>query len=653
MLDFLKNIQVPVFIGCGIVCFMLAFFILIIKFHSVNKKKALMRIQLTVAVHMIAEACAYIYDGDSSPAGYWVVRISNFLVYICLLGSMFFLASYITTLFMEGGKFEKLPKRLSLGLVLPTVGMSLVVLSQFFGFYYYFDENNFYHRGPLFAIGFIFPLCISLMLFQFVLQHRKIIHRRLVYSLIIFSVLPIVAASVQIFLYGLSLLDFAIWQSAVTMYWFALMDQNEELVAAASTELATGLPNTFGFVYEVEQIKNSQDITKYDGYYMDIVRMSHLNNKYGKRLGDRIIIDYARYIRNSIDKDEIVARLGGNYFTALIKRENAERFLKLLADVPVEVELGDKKETAHIATSAGIYQITNKNVVSEQIITNCSIALSYAKNEAHKPYVYLDEHLEKEFDRVRMLEENSRKALGKKEFEPFYQPKVDSKTGMLCGAEALARWRSEGKLVSPGEFIPVMEKNSSICDLDFYMLETVCKDIKEWLVKGAKPVTISVNFSRRNLGNPILAEAISKVVEKYEIPKDLIQIEITETLDEYPMSYLSGVVDALHRYGMTAAIDDFGTGSSSIKLLKDVNFDVLKIDKSFVDYETYKDKALLKDIISMAKSREISVVAEGVEKLAQVDELAAMGCYMIQGYVFDRPLEKTEFEKRLENKKYT
>lgn len=197
-----------------------------------------------------------------------------------------------------------------------------------------------------------------------------------------------------------------------------------------------------------------------------------------------------------------------------------------------------------------------------------------------------------------------------------------------------------------------MEKNGSVCELDFYILNRVCQDIKKWREDGIEPVTVSVNFSRRNLGNASLAEDISKTIEKYDIPKKYIQIEVTETIDEYPMSCLTHMVEKLQEYGITVAIDDFGTGSSSIKLLKDVKFDELKIDKSFVDYDNEKDKELLGDIIRMAKNRNISVIAEGVEEMRQVEALSTMECYAIQGYVFDKPLEKSEFDKKLINKQY-
>ena len=652
MLEFFIQYQNEILFGCGIVNLMLAFFVLVIKFHSIRKKLALLKIELSVAVLTICVSLAFHFDGYQGTMAYWVLRVSNCATYLALLCSLYFVCEYVTALFMETGKFAKLPKRLLLGFIIPAVGMSLVLLNLATEMYYKIGADNVYVRGPLFWLSFVFPFVTIFLLFSFTLQYRKYIKRDLRASLVFFSVLPMVAGIVQLISYGYPLTEFASWIASVTLFWFALSGQNDELSIAANTDLVTGLVNTYGFIYEAERIINYHNITEYTAFYFDISRMSYINNKYGKNAGDEIILKYSHNFKAELEKDEILGRLGGNFFIALIRNTNVEKFLNMLRDMPVEIDFEGHKEVVHLSSVAGVYEIKKKNIAGAQLITNTSIAVNYAKNVVHKPYVFLDEELMKEFDHIRTMEEKCRKGLANDEFEPFYQPKVNTRDNTLCGAEALARWRNNGKLVPPYEFISVMEKNGTICDLDFYILERVCKDIKDWIERGLDPVRVSVNFSRKNLGNPILSEAISKVVEKYDIPKELVQIEVTETIDEFPMSYLIGVVEALQRYGMTVAIDDFGTGSSSIRMLKDVKFDILKIDKSFVDYSNDKDKTLLSDIINMARNREISVIAEGVEENDQVEALKDMSCFAIQGYVFDKPLDKAEYEKRLMSRNY-
>lgn len=652
MIHFLVHYQVYILLSCAFSSLLLAIFTMIIKFHSLKSKLALTKFNVGMSILLFTDACLYMFKGQRNPYAYWGARVSAFFLYICTAAIIYFLCQYITTTFMESGKFERPPKRLLLGFILPSMAMTIVVISQFTGITYYFDENNILIHGKLYPVSFVLLFASVIFLMTFVGQYRTIIKKRLFSSFLTFSILPMASAVAQQFMTGVSLMNLTIWITSVILFACVLSAQNDELAKAANTDFVTGFPNTFGYFRALEKKVIFGDSVQYNSYYFDIVRMSHINNKYGNKIGDYVIIQYANNIKASLDDGEVIGRLGGNFFVALIKKTNTEKFLDMLMDVPVEFEFMGKNETVHIAAIAGGYKIGIKDKIPEHIISYTATALSYAKNVAHKPFVFLDEELEKKIEHERTVEIETRAALDKGEFEPFFQPKVNTKDNTLCGAEALIRWRKDGKLIPPMEFIPIMERNTTICELDFYNLEYVCKNIKEWISKGIKPVPVSVNFSRKNLGNPILAEAISKVVEKYDIPKDLIQIEITETLDEFPMSYLVGVVEALQRYGHTVAIDDFGTGSSSINLLMAVKFDVLKIDKSFVDYKSQKDKKILEDIIHMADDIGISVIAEGVEDMKRVEELKDMNCFAVQGYVFDRPLEKSEFEKKLINTKY-
>lgn len=652
-MGYLISHQSDILIACGLASIFLGFFVMVMKFKSIRKKQSLIMVEMCVGLLMLADEAALVFNGNASTVGYWGVRISNFLVFFFTIVNVIFLCGYVTNVFMETGEFEKPPKRLKLGFMLSTIGAVLVVISVFTGMYYTFDANNVYQRGPLFIVSCLLAFSILLIIFSFVIQYRKLVRRGIFLAICSFTLLPVLAGVVQMFWNDLYLIDYASWFAAVAIFWFALLDQNDELTKAAFTEVGTGLPNADGYQYEVNYIIEYGDITQYTAFYFDIIRMSHVNNKYGKRIGDLVIKLYAENVKKFLDEDEILGRLGGNYFVSLIKNEHVDAFLQLISDVPVAIEFEGAKETLHVAAVAGAYRIHTKNLVAAQILSNTSMAVAYAKNTAHKQVVFIDEALEEELSKIRETEVNTRRGLRNEEFEAFYQPKVDTSTMTLCGAEALVRWRKNGNLVSPAQFIPIMERNDSICNLDFYVLEHVCKDIKGWIEQGMEPVPVSVNFSRRNLGNPILSEAISKVVERYEIPKRLIQIEVTETLDEYPMSYLVGVVEAAQRYGMTVAIDDFGMGSSSINLLKMVKFDILKIDKSFVDYKNEQEKQLLRDMLQMISHIGIDVIAEGVESRELAEELREMGCAKIQGYAFDKPLEKIEFEKRLQAKKYT
>lgn len=653
MIDYVREIQPQLLFSMGAICLLLAAFIGVMQYGSIRKKIAFIMVELCVAVLIISDGLSYIYAGDTRPIGYYMVRITNLLVFYFVLIGIAAVCNYIACLYMETGKFDKLPMGLRLGYIIPIAGIIMLTVVQFWGGYCYFDEANTYVRGPLFALSFIAPSLSFIVLVYFLIRHRGYIGKELYIGSLLFCTMPMVAGILQIIFYGYSLINFANGIGALILFWLALNHQNKELTKAAYTEIRSGLPNTAGFMYGVERkIRNREDMTEYSGYYFDIVRMGNYNNKYGKEVGDKIILQYIYKIRDAADKDEIVGRLGGNFFVALIKKENKEKFLDLFADTIVQVEFEGEMIDVHVSSVVGVYDIPNNRLSSVDLMNKISAANLHAKHVVHKPVVHMNQQLEDEIRNKKMMQSRTRQALANNEFEPFYQPKVDSTTNTMVGAEALVRWRNEGDLIPPAAFVAIMEQNGSVCDLDFYMLNRVCKDIKAWIEQGIQPVTVSVNFSRKNLGNPKLAQNIYETVKKYDIPLKYIQIEITETVDEYPMAYLVSVVEALQRYGMTVAIDDFGTGSSSINLLKEVKFDVLKIDKSFISYKNEKEKSLLQNIIKMANDIGISVIAEGVEIMALVKELNQMGCVEIQGYVYDKPLEKSDFETRLVSKQY-
>jgi EAL domain-containing protein (putative c-di-GMP-specific phosphodiesterase class I) len=245
-------------------------------------------------------------------------------------------------------------------------------------------------------------------------------------------------------------------------------------------------------------------------------------------------------------------------------------------------------------------------------------------------------------------------ALRNGEFTPFYQPKVNTKTNTLVGAEALARWIRDGNLISPGDFIPVLEGDYRICELDFYMLEQVCKDLRRWIDEGMEPVCISTNFSRRNLSDPDFSKRITELISCYDIPKQYIEVELTETFSAEENKLLGRFINDMHDVGILIAIDDFGTGYSSLNLLREIPADLLKLDKSFIDGHTgaKRDSVVVSNIAKMANELNMGIIAEGVERREQVEFLQSVNIDMAQGYLYDKPLTKADFEKRLKDKIY-
>ena len=245
-------------------------------------------------------------------------------------------------------------------------------------------------------------------------------------------------------------------------------------------------------------------------------------------------------------------------------------------------------------------------------------------------------------------------ALEKGDIHTCFQPIYRTVTNKILGAEALARWIRDGNLISPGDFIPVLEGDYRICTLDFYMLEQVCKDLRRWIDEGMEPVRISTNFSRRNLSDPDFSQRITELISRYDIPKQYIEVELTETFSAEENKLLGRFITDMHDVGISIAIDDFGTGYSSLNLLREIPADLLKLDKSFIDGHTgaKRDSVVVSNIAKMANELNMDIIAEGVEHREQVEFLQSVNIDLVQGYLYDKPLTKADFEKRLKDKIY-
>ena len=222
----------------------------------------------------------------------------------------------------------------------------------------------------------------------------------------------------------------------------------------------------------------------------------------------------------------------------------------------------------------------------------------------------------------------------------------------ICGAEALVRWVRDGQVIPPAQFLPQLEREGSICKLDYYVLEMTCRFIRDRLGRGKEAPCISVNFSRKHLDEDDMVERIIEIIERYGIDHSYIEIELTESEDFQNYEIMSRIVNGLKQYGIGTSIDDFGTGFSSLNMIKKVDLNVIKIDKSFIPLEweypeKEKDKIMFGNIVGLVRQLGKKTIAEGVETQEQLEYLKEAGCDIVQGYVFDRPLPEAAFEERL------
>ena len=268
-------------------------------------------------------------------------------------------------------------------------------------------------------------------------------------------------------------------------------------------DVMTGLPNSIGYFEIIKKISEDNSLSDYNAYSFNLKGFSLVNMKYGKVEADAIICRYAAVLRDFILENECVARLGGDNFVALILKERTRKFLNHISCVETYAYVGGQMITVEISAVAGVFEVDEETLVDYgQLISQSAIALNVAKHVTKKPFMFLTKEMNKRVLRQKQLRAQFKPSLVNGEFVAFYQPKVETDTYSVAGAEALVRWFSGGKMIPPGEFIPLIEEDGTVCELDFYMLGRVCHDINLWKSQGIEPVRISVNFSRKHLQNP-------------------------------------------------------------------------------------------------------------------------------------------------------
>ena len=424
--------------------------------------------------------------------------------------------------------------------------------------------------------------------------------------------------------------------------------EKEENKRLYLTDIMTGIPNVSHFNARLAEIIKNDEGGKYAVLSFSLTDWELVNERFTYTEGDKAIVEYAKTVEKLADKDELVAHHGGVDFLAVINKKKLNRFIDQIQKIIVHPNDGLREIEYPVNITAGIYMMHDYERVAETVVGRTNIAAANAKSGAAN-IVFYDKSMKEQLLETLQMIKAFPEALVKEEFIIYYQPKVDAIDSQLLGAEALVRWKMKKELVSPGKFIPLFEKNGLICHLDFYMLEHVCRDIRKWMDDGIIPVCISVNFSKIHFNDIGFSNAVEKIVDKYNIPHKYIEIEITESAYEETKDSLKTILKALNDKGFSTSIDDFGSGYSSLNLLSQLDFQVLKLDKAFLDsgIEEEKVKNVVDSVITMAKKLDMKVVAEGVERREELDLLRALSCDLIQGFYFDRPIPTEDFEKRL------
>ena len=415
------------------------------------------------------------------------------------------------------------------------------------------------------------------------------------------------------------------------------------------TNYLTGLPNSGGYLREVGRRMQEGSLSDYVALYFNLKGTSIINLRFGQQQGDAIIRKYAHSLKEALLEDELLGHLGGDSFVAMVRRDREEALLERLAHTEVYAEQDGERVPVALGACVGVMSLDDKLPGPWMLISGPAIAWQRAKAEGI-PVLRLTREMYELTNRTRIVENTFKHALRAGEFVPFYQPKVDMVTGKIIGAEVLCRWISDGQVVPPAQFIPILERTEEIADLDLFILEQACRDMSAWKAAGHTPVPLSVNISRRDVGLAGIIERIEACFEKHGIRKGEVLIEITETSNERESTQMKDFVHRLFCDDIYTSIDDFGSGYSSFNFLRTMPVRELKIDRSFINHPNMadKDEIIIGGIIDIARRLGIEVITEGVETREQADFLMKLGCHRAQGYLYDRPMPKEEFESRLE-----
>lgn len=409
-------------------------------------------------------------------------------------------------------------------------------------------------------------------------------------------------------------------------------------------------PLTF-FLATVKNLIRQGRIGEFGGVYFNIRHFSTINDRFGRDCATNIMKLFIHGIQEKILYEECICRVGGDNFVVLFKKDNLNIIKNYLSGMPITFNDG---ETVTVTTTAGYYMIPEATESATDVMDRISTAYQLAKSVYKRPFLFYDDEIMQHQTHVKEIEMMFPSAIENEEFKVFYQPKTQLNNYQLAGAEALCRWFRNGKVISPGEFIPVLEGSKAICTLDFYMLDHVCRDIRRWLDEGREAVKVSVNLSRLHLGDEDLLESILRIIDKYKVPHHFIEIELTETTTDVDYKELKKIVYGLREQDISTSVDDFGVGYSSLNLIREMPWNVLKIDKSFLPTQEEENNdpskvKMLRHIITMSQDLGLECIVEGVETAEQVKLLKDCKCYLAQGFYFDRPLPVKEFEQKLES----
>lgn len=408
----------------------------------------------------------------------------------------------------------------------------------------------------------------------------------------------------------------------------------------------TGLYDGVTFCRMVKNAVAEDNEKKYALILFDIEKFKIVNELYGFDFADEVLEFIAFNMRNIFkETDAVICHFMSDFFGIFTEYDSEEDLIEMVKQISSKTSL---YKNVPVSLSFGIHKIRDRSLSPRLICDYANMAKKTVKGNRIVNYAFYTEKIKNRILEDKYIENEMGYALKNGQFSMYLQPKYNISTSEIIGAEALVRWVHPKKgLIMPDKFIPLFEKNGFIVNLDKYIWEQACIEIRKWIDSGQTPVPISVNVSRVNVGNPKLIEILDSLVEKYKIDKKYLELEITETVYYDDQNHLIETLNQLKKADYTLLMDDFGSGFSSLNMLKNTPFDILKIDRNFLNETmiTDKGKKIILHTISLSNDIGINTVAEGVETKEQAEYLLECGCNVAQGYYYSKPVELNVFDE--------
>ena len=433
----------------------------------------------------------------------------------------------------------------------------------------------------------------------------------------------------------------------------ALKDENLEKMNAHLSEISvkdelTGIHNMLYFRTEAERllsyVTTDRDSIVY--LFMDIENFKSYNEKYGFHSGNELLVKIAQVIESSF-QGSLVSRFSDDHFVVLTKKDGC---MEKIARISGEIR--NCQREVHLELKCGAYQPHGDEAEPSLACDRARFACNSIKKHYDRSFRYYDKTLEDQFHLKQYIVNNIDNAIENGYIKVYYQPVVSTGSGAICGLEALARWEDPNYgLLPPGTFIGILEEYRQIDKLDRCIVEQVCRDYCDSAAAGEPFAPVSLNFSRLDFELCDIVGHLTQTVQKYQVPKAYMEIEITESALTDQQDFLPEAIKKLRANGYSVWLDDFGSGYSSLNVLKDYQFDVLKIDMNFLSgFESNKKTMpIIKNIIDLTRKLEMISLTEGVETEAQLAFLRAIGCNRVQGYLFGKPVPLAVLRERIRN----